>query len=305
MRTWALQTAVNQPDELHDAHSPIAPLQQAPLVAARCVNGTILRPRSAEDEHPSTACQHSEVCAPGGVPLGRGTPGQHQSPGGRRGRDIEPPPPPPPPPPPVSTCQRSHISNAVDTPAHKGKGSRRRRPHQEVLPIQGVATPVNGVYQAVIHQEEALDQEEALGQEEQDHHLHPPHREEEVQEEVQEQVLCREELHLSSQEEEQELQGLRHLRLQALHNLRAHQIHGVPLDRSRKALPKLMLPSNYKACNILEMRQLLESWYDRCTFAVGPHGEEMHRDIGLMRFWIVREQDMINGSKAHRLNEQA
>ena len=29
-----------------------------------------------------------------------------------------------------------------------------------------------------------------------------------------------------------------------------------------------MLPTNYKACNILEMRQLLESWYDRCTFAV-------------------------------------
>ena len=29
-----------------------------------------------------------------------------------------------------------------------------------------------------------------------------------------------------------------------------------------------MLPSNYKACSILEMRQLLESWYDRCTFAV-------------------------------------
>ena len=41
-----------------------------------------------------------------------------------------------------------------------------------------------------------------------------------------------------------------------------------PLDRSRKALPKLMLPSNYKACSILEMRQLLESWYDRCTFAI-------------------------------------
>ena len=60
----ALQAAVNQPDELHDTHSPIAPLQQAPLVAARCVNGTILRPSSTEDEHPSTACQHSEVRAP-------------------------------------------------------------------------------------------------------------------------------------------------------------------------------------------------------------------------------------------------
>ena len=114
------QVAVFQPDELHDAH-PIAPLQQAPLVAARCVNGTILRPSNAEDDHPSTACQHSEVRAPGGVPLGRGTPGQHQSPGGRRGRDIDPPLPPPPPPP-SSACQCSskcsNISSAVDTSAH-------------------------------------------------------------------------------------------------------------------------------------------------------------------------------------------
>ena len=38
---------------MHDAHSPVAPLQQAPLVAARCVNGTILRPSNAEDDYPS------------------------------------------------------------------------------------------------------------------------------------------------------------------------------------------------------------------------------------------------------------
>ena len=125
------QAAVLQPDELHDAHSPIAPLPQAPLVAARRVNGTILRPSNAEDDHPSTACQQSEVRAPGGVPLGRGTPGQHQSPGGRRGRDIEPPPPPPPPPPvPHASCSSkcSNLSIAVDTSAHQAEGSRRRRP---------------------------------------------------------------------------------------------------------------------------------------------------------------------------------
>ena len=40
------------------------------------------------------------------------------------------------------------------------------------------------------------------------------------------------------------------------------------LDRSRKPLPKLMLPSNYKACSILDMRQILESWYDKSAFAV-------------------------------------
>ena len=93
------QPTVHQQDELHDVHSPIAPLHQEPLVAARCVNGTILRPSNAEEDQPSTACRQSEVCAPGGVPLGRGVPGQNPSPGGLRGRDINPPPPPPPPPP--------------------------------------------------------------------------------------------------------------------------------------------------------------------------------------------------------------
>ena len=139
--------------------------------------------------------------------------------------------------------------------------------HPETPPIQGMAAILNGVIQAAIHQEEALDQEEALGQEERARHRHLPHQEE-VQAEVQDQVQCREGLHPSRQEEEQELQGLLHLHLQALHNHHDLLIHGVHLDRSRKALPKLMLPSNYKACSILEMRQLLESWYDRCTFAI-------------------------------------
>ena len=129
------QAQVLQPDELHDAHSPVAPLQQAPLVAARCVNGTILRPSNAEDDHPSTACQQSEVCAPGGVPLGRGTPGQHQSPGGRRGRDIDP----------------IHCSGHLCTPSRR---QQEEEAHQEVLPIQGMAALVNGVIKAVIHQEE-------------------------------------------------------------------------------------------------------------------------------------------------------
>ena len=47
------QSAVHQPDELHDAHPPIAPLHQEPLVAARCVNGTLVRPGNAEADQPS------------------------------------------------------------------------------------------------------------------------------------------------------------------------------------------------------------------------------------------------------------
>ena len=107
--------AVQQPDELNDAHSPFAPPQQAQLVAARCVNGTLLRPGQAEEDSPSTACRQSEVCAPGGVPLGRGVPGQQHSPGGLRGRNIVPPvPPPPPPPPPVPHA--SAVPGAVTYP---------------------------------------------------------------------------------------------------------------------------------------------------------------------------------------------
>ena len=85
------QVAVPQLDELQHAHSPIAPLPQVPVIAARCVNGNLLRPSNAEDEQPSTALQQSEVRAPGGVQLGRGTPGQSPGPGGRRGRDVHPP----------------------------------------------------------------------------------------------------------------------------------------------------------------------------------------------------------------------
>ena len=127
------QQAVHQPDELNDAHSPLAPLQQEPLVAARCVNGTPLRPGNAEEEPPSTACRQSEVCAPGGVPLGRGAPGQQQSPGGLRGRNLNPPVPPPPPPPPHPPVPHASAApSAVTyplqwTPAYKAKSSRRRR----------------------------------------------------------------------------------------------------------------------------------------------------------------------------------
>ena len=41
-----------------------------------------------------------------------------------------------------------------------------------------------------------------------------------------------------------------------------------PLDRSRKALPKLSLPSNYKNCSILDTQQILKAWYDKSTFAI-------------------------------------
>ena len=46
-----------------------------------------------------------------------------------------------------------------------------------------------------------------------------------------------------------------------------------------------MLPSNYKACSILEMRQLLETWYDRCTFAVATWRGDAQR------YWLTEILD--------------
>ena len=107
------QQAVHEPDELNDAHSPLAPPQQEPLVAARCVNGTLLRPGNAEEEPPSTACRQSEVRAPGGVQLGRTA----AISGGLRGRNLSPPvPPPPPPPPPPPVPHASAAPSAVTYP---------------------------------------------------------------------------------------------------------------------------------------------------------------------------------------------
>ena len=112
--------AVQGPDEIANA-SPPSPLRTPqPLVAARCVNGNLVRPDSAEEESPSTACRQSIVTAPGGVPLGRAPPGQQQLPGGLRGRGV-PPPPPPPPPAPVPHAEAAPNATAYPlqwTPLH-------------------------------------------------------------------------------------------------------------------------------------------------------------------------------------------
>ena len=63
--------AVQHPAELANAGLPPPPELQQPLVAARCVNGNLVRPDNAEEEPPSTACRQSVVMATGGVPLGR------------------------------------------------------------------------------------------------------------------------------------------------------------------------------------------------------------------------------------------
>ena len=58
--------AVQCPDEIANASPPSPSRPQQPLLAARCVNGTLVRPDRAEEESPSTACRQSMVTAPGG-----------------------------------------------------------------------------------------------------------------------------------------------------------------------------------------------------------------------------------------------
>ena len=58
-----------------------------------------------------------------------------------------------------------------------------------------------------------------------------------------------------------------------------------PLDRSRKSPPKLMLPSNYKSCSMLDMRQLLESRYDKSTLAIVTWRGDAQR------YWLTQVLD--------------
>ena len=65
-----------------------------------------------------------------------------------------------------------------------------------------------------------------------------------------------------------------------------HSDPWAPLDRSRKALPKLSLPSNNKSCSILDMQQLRESWYDKSTFAIATCRGDAQR------YWLVQVLDL-------------
>ena len=70
-----------------------------------------MRPTPPSDDSPSTACQSSTVCAPGGVQLGHAPPGFGSPPGIVPSRRI-----PPPPPPPAPMQQGAATSNAVTYP---------------------------------------------------------------------------------------------------------------------------------------------------------------------------------------------
>ena len=82
-----------------------------------------------------------------------------------------------------------------------------------------------------------------------------------------------------SRQEEQDFQAVLHSHLQGSHNLIAIQTHGLHLT-APGSLYRSMLPSNYKSCSILD-RQLLESWYDKSTFAIATWRGDAQR------YWLT------------------
>ena len=100
-----------------------AQLPQQPIAAARCINGNLVRPDNADEEAPSTACRQS----PGGVPLGKGSPGSQQSPGPYT-RPTDTSTSTATPASTSSTCSgSSQLSKGMDSIEHYTKSSRRRR----------------------------------------------------------------------------------------------------------------------------------------------------------------------------------
>ena len=99
-------------DELdHAATLNVSNSMASNLESPRCISGQLVRPTPPSDDAPSTACQASMVCAPGGVQLGRGPPGFGSPLSIVPSRRI-----PPPPPPPAPMQQGTAASNAVTCP---------------------------------------------------------------------------------------------------------------------------------------------------------------------------------------------
>ena len=168
-----------------------------------------------------------------------------------------------------------YLSIGMDSTAHKTQGMQEEAQGQDWETI---------LIHAIIHTQEEHHQG-PMGQEE----LSP--QDEAIQEAITQVVLQAPAVHLqtlrphSSQEEQAIPVVLRQLHLQDFLIQEDAPIHGTPLDRSRKALPRLSLPSNYKNCSILDMQQILEAWYDKSTFAIATWRGDAQR------YWLTQVLD--------------
>ena len=226
--------SAGQRDELENAGVPPLNVQPCLISGARCINGNIVRPGNAEEEPPSTACRESAVIAPGGVALGRGPPGLGKSPGIIPGRQLAPPPPPPPPPPVPHASAASTAANSPRTwiplnaqsKASGGGGPPEgpavaQEPEQVVTPIQAAIHTQTEQHQGPMGQEEEPHQEDPGGNA---GGSTPP-----IQTQQSGGAGC---------------PGGTPPTPPSLPHPGRHSDPWAPLDRSRKALPKLSLPSN-------------------------------------------------------------
>ena len=229
---------------------------------------------------PSTACRQSAALASGGVALGRGPPGYERSPGGLRGRQI---PPPPPPPPPGPVPHAPAVSSAARYP-------REWTPLNTKPNATGGGGPPNGPPNGPGGSSDPG----ANGHSGQGNNPHPgggatgsngsgggappppggqpggstPPG--------------------NIPPQQTGGAGLPGGAPQAPPGISQPIRQPDPwdaLDRSRKPLPKLLLPSNYKVCSILDMRQILESWYDKSTFAIATWRGDAQR------YWLTKVLD--------------
>ena len=148
---------------------------------------------------------------------------------------------------------------------------------EEAQGQEWVAIPI----QEIIHAQEEGHQG-PMGQEE-----HSP-QEEAIQETIQAAAAHLQAPHPQSSQEEQAIQvALRqpHLQPPGLPHSGRHSDPWAPLGRSRKALPKLSLPSNYKNCSVLDMQKILEAWYDESTFAIATWRGDAQR------YWLTQVLD--------------
>ena len=260
-----------------------APLQS--ISGARCVNGNLVRPDNTEEESPSTACRPSVVHAPGGAALGRGPPGFGKSPGSIPGRQV---PPPPPPPPPAPVPHGHAMATAVTyprewTPLHTrpkatGGGGPPDRPgggtgagvgdhsNSGNNPSQGggpSGSNGSGGAQPPGGGNPGGNPGGNQGGGSAPSGSTPPQQSGGAG--------CPGGTPPSTPP------GIPHSG--------RHSDPWAPLDRSRKALPKLSLPSNYKHCSILDMQQILESWYDKSTFAIATWRGDAQK------YWLTQVLD--------------
>ena len=88
-------------DELHNASSPsVSNSKASNLAVPRCIKSQLARLTPPRDDSPSTACQASTVCAPGGSTARQST---------------------------SRICPSDVVSSAVDAPPYQTQGIRRRR----------------------------------------------------------------------------------------------------------------------------------------------------------------------------------